>query len=205
MSKTLIVSYIPRHESSTTKVLLDHFEELISKKDGQVEVLDLLKNVPDFFLEKNLAAYYTRNYGGQTLSKDATLSIAKMDTMTAQLLTADRVVIATPVYNFSFPAVVKAYIDSVMQRGVTFGRADGVNANAAKKALLITTSAGVYSTEKQNLDWEHTASLAKVIFTYAGYGEFMAVTAGGVNGSEEDKQASLAKAKAELEQVVEKW
>ena len=60
-----------------------------------------------------------------------------MDRMTTQLKSANIIVVAFPMYNFSMPAIVKAWFDSVMQRGVTFGNeTDGqiVISNAGKKS-----------------------------------------------------------------------
>jgi FMN-dependent NADH-azoreductase len=44
-----------------------------------------------------------------------------MDRMTTQLKSANIIVVAFPMYIFSMPTIVKAWFDSVMQRGVTFG------------------------------------------------------------------------------------
>jgi FMN-dependent NADH-azoreductase len=118
--KTLIVKYIPRNEQSTTKKLLDVFKEEIGTSD--VEELDLVNDVPDMLLDNNLLAHINRNILGQKLSPDEEKLLSKMDRMATQLKSADIVVVAFPMYNFSMPAIVKAWFDSVIQRGVTFGQ-----------------------------------------------------------------------------------
>ena len=70
--------------------------------------------------------------------------LSKMDRMTTQLKSADIIVIAFPMYNFSMPAIVKTWFDFVIQKGVTFGNeTDGqiVISNAGKKALTLISSA----------------------------------------------------------------
>jgi FMN-dependent NADH-azoreductase len=131
--KTLIVKYIPRYEQSNTKKLLDAFREEINSCD--IEELDLLYDVPDMLIGNNSLAYINRNILGQELLPNEEKLLSKMDRMAAQLKSADIVVIVFPMYNFSMPAVVKAWFDSVMQRGVTFGKGnDGqIIPNAAKK------------------------------------------------------------------------
>src|SRR6478609_4515371 len=109
--KTLIVQYTPRNERSNTKKILDAFIGEI--KNSDIEKLDLTKDVPDLFLEQNLEAYINRNYMGKTLSAEQKNSMAKMDRMTEQLKSSDIVVVAYPMNNFSMPAVVKAWFDSV--------------------------------------------------------------------------------------------
>ena len=65
--KTLIVTYLPSGERSSTKKLVDAFLAA-AKGKTQVEHLDLLKEVPDFFSSESLGAYVTRNYMGQPLA-----------------------------------------------------------------------------------------------------------------------------------------
>jgi FMN-dependent NADH-azoreductase len=117
--KTLIVKYIPRNEQSNTKKLLDAFREEISISD--IEELDLLDDVPDMLLDNNLLAHINRNILGLELLPEEEKLLSKMDRMAAQLKSADIVVVAFPMYNFSMPSTVKAWFDSVIQKGVTFG------------------------------------------------------------------------------------
>ena len=132
--KTLIVKYIPRYAQSNTKKLLDAFIEEIS--NSNVEELDLLDDVPDMLLDKNLLAYINRNFLGLKLLPNKEKLLSKMDRMTTQLKSADIIVIAFPMYNFSIPSIVKIWFDFVIQKGVTFGNeTDGqiVISNAGKK------------------------------------------------------------------------
>jgi FMN-dependent NADH-azoreductase len=48
------------------------------------------------------------------------VAIKVSDDLIAELRTADHIVIGTPIYNFSIPAALKAYIDHVVRVGVTF-------------------------------------------------------------------------------------
>ena len=50
--KTLIISYLPRGERSKTKKILDAFIEEAKHKHAKLEILDLTKDVPDFFLSE---------------------------------------------------------------------------------------------------------------------------------------------------------
>jgi FMN-dependent NADH-azoreductase len=147
--KTLIVKYVPRNERSNTKKLLDVFKnEIIG---SNIEELDLLDDVPDMFIGDNLLAYIKRNFLEQELFKEEEVPLSKMDRMAAQLKSTDIVVVTFPMYNFSMPAIVKAWFDSVIQKGVTFG--EGKNgrieiSNIGKKALTMVSSGGVYSNEQ---------------------------------------------------------
>ena len=58
--------------------------------------------------------------------------------------TADHIVIATPVYNYNVPAVLKAWIGHVVRKGLTLGF-DGRGMVTGKKATVLIASGGVYT------------------------------------------------------------
>jgi FMN-dependent NADH-azoreductase len=68
------------------------------------------------------------------------------DHLVAELKSADRIVIGTPMYNFSIPARLKAYIDHIVRVGVTFEGGNNVfvtTGNAAHVGLLKGKSADI--------------------------------------------------------------
>ncbi len=205
MEKTLIVKYIPRNERSNTKKLLDTFREEVS--NSIVEELDLLDDVPDIFLDDNLLAYIKRNFLGQELLPEEEKLLSKMDRMAAQLKSADIVVVAFPMYNFSMPAIVKAWFDSVIQKGVTFGeRKDGQMkiSNTEKKALILVSSGGVYSNEPFS-GREHALSLSMLEFHYMGYSDVRGLLAEGMSMNEEVKQSNLNRSIRQIRSIVREW
>ena len=66
------------------------------------------------------------------------------DKLAAELLAADRIVIATPVYNYNGPAALKAWIDSIVRKGMTLGL-DGQGLVHGKTATVLMASGGVYT------------------------------------------------------------
>jgi FMN-dependent NADH-azoreductase len=203
--KTLIVKYIPRNEQSNTKKLLDAFREEIGICD--VEELNLLDDVPDMLLDNNLLAHINRNILGQELLPDEQKLLLKMDRMASQLRSADIVVVAFPMYNFSMPAIVKAWFDSVIQRGVTFGeRKDDhmVISNDGKKALTLISSGGVYSNESSS-SREHALSLSNLEFQFLGYSDVRGILAEGMAKEEEIKQTNLNKSINQVRAIAKEW
>jgi FMN-dependent NADH-azoreductase len=203
-SDTLIVKYIPRNERSNTKRLLDAFREEISNSD--VEELDLSDDIPDMFLRDNLLAYLNRNFLGQELSPEEEKLLSKMDRMAVQLKSADIVVVVFPMYNFSMPAIVKAWFDSVMQKGVTFGeRKDGqIISNAGKKALTLISSGGVYGNEPFS-GREHALSLSNLEFQFMGYSDVRGVLSEGMAMNEEVRQTNLHKSIRQVRTIARGW
>jgi FMN-dependent NADH-azoreductase len=204
--KTLIVKYIPRNEESNTKKLLDAFREEIGICD--LEELNLLDDVPDMLLDDNLLAHINRNVVGQELFPEEEKLLFKMDRMAAQLRSADIVVVAFPMYNFSMPAIVKAWFDSVIQRGITFGerRADhSVISNDGKKALTLMSSGGVYSNESLSLQREHALSLSNLEFQFLGYSDVRGILAEGMAKEEKIKQTNLNKSISQVRAIAREW
>jgi FMN-dependent NADH-azoreductase len=82
-----------------------------------------------------------------TESDKATLALS--DSLIAELVSADVLVIAAPMYNLTIPSTLKAWIDHIVRPGLTFGFTDnpeqpfeGLLKN--KQAIIVTTSGGVF-------------------------------------------------------------
>jgi FMN-dependent NADH-azoreductase len=203
--KTLIVKYIPRYEQSNTKKLLDAFKEEIS--NSHVEELDLLDDTPDILVDNNVLAYINRNFLGLKLLPNEEKLLFKIDRMAVQLKSADIVVVAFPMYNFSMPAIVKAWFDSVMQNGVTFGKRNDdqiVISNAGKKALTLISSGGIYS-NKSSSNMEHALSLSNLEFQYMGYSDVRGILAEGMAVNEEVRQTNLNKSIIKVLEIAREW
>ncbi len=203
-SKTLIVQYTPRNERSSTKKILDAF--IGEVKNSDIEKLDLAKDVPNFFLEKNLDAYIHRNYLGETLSAEQKNSMAKMDRMTEQLKSADIVVVAYPMNNFSMPAAVKAWFDSVMLKGQTWDVKNSgyVGLMNGKKALTLVSAGAIYAQEPM-ASMEHALSLTNLEFKFMGYSDVRGILADGMNADESVKLSNLEKSVKQAKSIAQEW
>ncbi len=201
--KTLIISYLPRGEQSNTKKLADHFLKEIKGKD--IETLDLIKESPDLLFPKNLSAYMKRNYGKQPLTREEKKSVQKMDDMTKQFKEADIVVIAYPMYNFSQPATVKAYFDSILLKGETWdiGEKGYAGLMKGKKALILTSSGGIY--EGTNASMDHSTTLSENLFRFMGFEDIRIVNAAGINMMPQKAGEIIEKCKQEISKTVKDW
>jgi len=67
---------------------------------------------------------------------------------TYQFAEADKYVIATPMWNLSIPAILKAYFDYITVTGITFKYTENgaVGLLKNKKAVVIMTTGGEYLT-----------------------------------------------------------
>lgn len=201
MKKTLIVSYTPR-EGSNTKKLQDHFVSQISGKT-EVEYLDLAEQAPAMLLKDEVNAYVKRNFGGQELTAHEAKMLEPIDKMCQQVLDADYVVLAYPIYNFTFPGPVKCWFDAILQSGKTFKYTEKgfEGLLKGKKALAITTSGGDYTS---NSAWDFSTPLVHGEFEFMGM-EAKVVTAGGMSMDESRTKESLSKAMEKLEAIASEW
>jgi FMN-dependent NADH-azoreductase len=67
-------------------------------------------------------------------------AIALSDELVSELIEADEIVLATPMYNFAVPAALKAWVDHVVRAGKTFrytaaGKPEGLLAGKNRKVL----------------------------------------------------------------------
>ena len=148
MIKTLLVSYTPRLDSNTKKLVQTFLEN--ASKESEITQLDLVKEPPPLLLESNLNALVKRNFMGIELAESENDTLFTADNLVKQLQEADRIVIAFPIYNFSVPATVKAWLDVVIQKGKTFTITDDGAYKGlcqGKRTLILMTSGGEFSQE----------------------------------------------------------
>ena len=77
-------------------------------------------------------------------SPESAAAIAVSDELVRELQAADHIVIGTPMYNFSIPAALKAWIDHIVRVGVTVSP-DNVGLLTGKKATILLATGGDFS------------------------------------------------------------
>jgi len=201
----LFVLYLPRQLRSKTKLLSDHAQGLLEASGDTIETLDLTREMPDLFTPERLAAYLDRNYSGQMLDADQMVLMAKMDRMTEQFKEADIVVTAFPMHNFSMPAIVKAYFDSVMLKGETWNsnEAGYYGIMKGKKALVLVSAGGEYQGDWKS--FEHTVSLTKNEFQFMGFSQIESVFAQGLSMDPDKVPEIIQQAKENIDQILQEW
>lgn len=141
MKKTLLVTYTPRI-GSYTKNLVDTFEN-ISKDKTELSILNLAITPPKLLLSDELNTFLKANYSDEPLTAQEQLFLEINNQMTEQIKQSDFIVVAYPMYNFSLPATVKAWLDAVIQKDKTFTLTnEGFKGLCTEKRALILTTTG---------------------------------------------------------------
>lgn len=142
MPKILVVETSPRGEASIsrqlTKRVISNWRLL--NQDGEVITRDLAVAALPHVTMPWLSAYFTPP---NTHTPDMAAQLRLSDALVEELLAADELVIATPVYNYNIPASLKAWIDHIVRKGLTLGF-DGKGLLTGKKATVIIASGGIY-------------------------------------------------------------
>lgn len=115
-------------------------------------------------------------------------------------LAADIVVVGTPMYNFSIPSQLKAWIDRLAIAGKTFRyTATGPEGLAGGKTVIIASSrGGFYGEGAAAAAMDHQESYLKTIFGFFGVTDIRFVRAEGLAIGEEQKQKAIAGAEAAI-------
>lgn len=145
MSRILQIDSSGAAESSVTRQLTTKFISELKKVHPGDEYIhrDLLVTQPRFVGELQIAGSFTPP-AQHTPEIKAELAINSV--FVDEFIAADVYVIGAPMYNFSVPAVLKAYIDLVVVPGKSFSYETGVPLPLLKnkKAYVITSSGGSY-------------------------------------------------------------
>ncbi|WP_320198664.1 FMN-dependent NADH-azoreductase [Agrobacterium sp. rho-13.3] len=143
MSTLLVIEASPRYDYSTSRKLTAVFVKRWKTENpgGTVIVRDLMKtNLPFVDLPWIMGAFTPAD----THSPESAAAIKVSNDLVAELQTADQIVIGTPMFNFSIPAVLKAYIDHIVRVGVTVST-DNKGLLIGKKADIILATGGDFS------------------------------------------------------------
>ena len=108
-------------------------------------------------------------------------ALAISDTLIAELLEADEIVMGTPMYNFTIPAVVKAWIDHVVRAGKTFsyGSAGPEGLAKGRKMLVTVASGGSYDKASGMEAYNYETPYLRQILGFIGITDLTFVHAGG--------------------------
>lgn len=117
-----------------------------------------------------------------------------------EFLAADVVVIGAPMYNFSIPSNLKAWIDRVAVAGKTFAytEAGPVGLATGKRAVVISTRGGLYS-EGPAAGMDHQESYLKTVLGFLGVTDVEFVRAERLSFGPEVRAQSVADARAEID------
>ena len=120
--------------------------------------------------------------------------IAASQAVLEEFLAADIVVLGAPMYNFTIPSQLKAWIDRVVVAGKTFKYgAEGVQGLAGNKRVIIAVSrGGFYGAETPMAAGEHLETYLRWVFGFVGVTNLEFISADGIMVGPEHREKALA-------------
>ncbi|MCC7058647.1 MAG: NAD(P)H-dependent oxidoreductase [Burkholderiaceae bacterium] len=169
--------------------------------ETRVEYLDLALDAPNHFSADALAIRVGQQAEPTPAQRHEN---AVSERLVSQFLAADVIVIGAPLYNFSIPTQLKAWIDRLGQAGRTFKyTAQGAVGLAGGKTVIVASSrGGIYSSSEAGQAMEHQESYLEVVFGFFGISDVRVVRAEGLAMGEEPRAAALAQARAAIARVA---
>jgi FMN-dependent NADH-azoreductase len=146
------------------------------------------------------------NPGAEVISRDLvsdplphlTLDAFVDSSVLDEFLAADTIVIGAPMYNFTLPTQLKAWLDRILIAGKTFRyTAEGPEGLAKGKRVIVALArGGIYDTGSPARALEHLETYLTGVFNFIGI-EPELVAADGLNISPEQRALSISQALGE--------
>jgi FMN-dependent NADH-azoreductase len=179
-----------RHDGSVTRQLSD--KVLAEIGADQIITRDLSEGSP--LLD---ATWLEANFTPDSDRTDAQRkTLALSDSLIDEMEAADTLVIGSPVYNFSVPAALKAWIDQICRVGVTFKYTpDGpVGLLSGKRAIIVIASGGT----PIGSDIDYASGYLKHIMGFIGIHDVTIIAADALG---KDAKAKLAAANVDIKSL----
>jgi len=194
MSKSILsVTASAQKEQSLSRQLVNELIEKLST-EGKVDTVverDLSSNDVSLITAAHIGAFYTPE--GDRSDEQSDL-LRQSDVLVDELLAADTLIIGTPMYNFSVPAVLKAWIDMICRVGKTFRYTE----NGPEGLTHIETAYIVVATGGAPVDSpvDFVVPYLKQVAAFIGVKEVKVIAADRTN---QDREAGIAKAREAIQ------
>lgn len=171
-------------------------ERLGGSVEHEVTYRDLAENALPHFTAVTAPSAHPLSQAMPVLDDAQQFERTASDAVLAEFLDADIVVIGVPMYNFTVPTELKAWVDRLIVPGTTFRRGEtgpqGLVGN--KRVILAIARGGIYAAGSPFAAAEHAESLLRSLLGFIGVTDIEAVIAEGLNFPEA-RDAAIASAR----------
>ena len=124
-------------------------------------------------------------------------TVAFADSLIEEVEAADTIVLAAPMYNFTIPSTLKAWLDHVARAGRTFryGAAGPEGLLKGKKVYVVTGRGGIYSGESPYRAMDFQEPYLRTILGFVGITDVTFVHVEGLNLGNEQAESGRARAR----------
>ena len=169
MTSLLIVNSSPRSNSVSRKLTRQFAEDWKARHPGaQIVERDLSDGTIPYINEPWIEAAHTPEANRTPAQRDL---LALSDTLIAEIMAADVILLGIPMHNFSVPASFKAWIDQIARAGKTFsytGQGPKGLIPSHKKVAAILSRGGTYASESPQGPIDFQVSYLRQILALMG-------------------------------------
>lgn len=199
-SRTLLhVDASPRVERSKSRQLGRDFvaQWQANHPTARVVSRDIGREPPPFVTEAWVEGAYAPT---DTQSAAARAAIAVSDAYVDELLSADDLLITTPIYNLSLPAALKAWIDQVVRSGRTFALTGSGYQGLVehKRAVILVTSGSDFRPNTPGGAHNFLEPYLRAVLGFIGITDVQVVYAHSLGAGDDVVAKSLADARTAL-------
>lgn len=176
MTYILRVDSSPRYSASHSRRLADRLQhELVRYHAGAaVRVRDLARAPAPHLTHETVAGFYS---APEDLTPELSAATAASDALIAELKGAAALIISAPMYNFSAPSVLKAWIDQVVRLNATFAfDGSGFSGLVPVETAYLALSYGLtgYQPEQDAAGLNHLEPYLTSVLSFIGVRKVMA-------------------------------
>lgn len=199
------------HHGSHSRHLSQHFTSQwqSSRPQDTVTYRDIGQNPPSFVNHDWIASAFTPEEQREPWMKEA---LVESDQLVDELIAADVLVIGTPLYNFSMPAALKAWVDQIIRAERTVG-VDKTNphelytpklADRERHAVILTARGGINMGPGEAMaHMNYLEPSLALALEFVGITRIHAIAIEGQEEGGEVLAKSIAKARRDVERLID--
>lgn len=197
----LVTSSLLGEDSKSTKIATE-FVTAWKAANGPARLVhrDLAGTVPHLTGE-HLAAWMTAH---QERSERQRVLVKESDPLIEEVEAADVIVIAAPMYNFSIPSTLKAWIDHITRVGRTFhytaNGPEGLLKN--KKVFVIAARGGIYTGDSPAKGYDFQEPYLRAILGFNGLTDVTFIHVEGQKLNPDAAEAGIVQARKSVNEIT---
>jgi FMN-dependent NADH-azoreductase len=204
MSRLLYIQASPRGQRSHSIAVTDAFIEAYEQKhpDYEIDILNVFDaSIPNFDGPAVQAKYTIMH--GKSHSQTEQQVWKDLEQVIEQFTSADKYVLAVPMWNFSIPYRLKQYIDILVQPGYTFSYSPEAGYQglvSGKPILVVFSRGGEYPPDSDAEAFDLQKKYFELIFGFIGFTDIRSVVVeptlqGGPDVAQAKRQGAIEKVK----------
>lgn len=163
-------------------------------------IVDSIKQPGDQVSYRDLDAQPIEHLTGAILSGDDPQGARLGEDLIKQFMEADTLVIGAPMYNFSIPSTLKAWIDRIAVAGKTFRYTESgpVGLAGNKRVILVSARGGIYGDSNPS---DFQEAYLRQVFSFLGVKDLHIVRAEGIAYGPDQRQSAIEGALKSIQDI----